>query len=61
MKETVQPVAMVTGASRGLGRAIAIELARRGYHLIVNYRCEQQEADKTVSLINQIGGSAEMR
>ena len=56
-----QPVAVVTGGSRGLGRSIAVELARRGYHVVVNYRCEEQEAQRTMALIAELNGSAETR
>ena len=39
-----RPVAIVTGSSRGIGRAIAIELARRGMAIVVNYRSAEAEA-----------------
>lgn len=50
-----RPVALVTGASRGLGRAIAIDFGQRGYHVIVNYRSEEGEAEQTASTIRQTG------
>jgi len=61
MSLAMAPVALVTGASRGLGRAIAVELAGGGYHLICNYRREHEEAEKTAALIVQAGGTAELR
>lgn len=51
-------VALVTGASRGLGRAIAIELAGRGHHVIVNYKKNQREAEETLGQIVEQGGAA---
>lgn len=50
-------VALVTGASRGLGRAIAIELAGRGQHVIVNYNKNQREAEETLHRIVGQGGA----
>jgi len=52
--------ALVTGGSRGIGRAICIKMADMGYHVLVNYKSNQQEADKTLSLIKESGGSAEL-
>lgn len=52
--------ALVTGGSRGIGRAICIDLARRGYHVIVNYISNRNAAEETLSAINDIGGSGEL-
>ena len=51
-------VALVTGASRGIGRGIALELAASGARVIVNYRGQQQAADEVVAAIEAAGGSA---
>ena len=50
------PVALITGASRGIGRGIAIELARRGFDLILNYRTDRQAADEAVGLADAAAG-----
>ncbi len=51
-------VALVTGASRGIGRAIAIELARVGFAVGVNYLSRQEQAEEAVAAITAAGGQA---
>ncbi|MBF6330684.1 SDR family NAD(P)-dependent oxidoreductase [Nocardia transvalensis] len=51
-------VAVVTGASRGLGRAVALHLARAGAAVAVNYRSQADAAEKVVSEIREYGGRA---
>ncbi len=51
-------VAVVTGGSRGIGRAIAIELAKRGASIIVNYNSNGKAAQEVVMEIMQAGGKA---
>lgn len=51
-------VAIVTGGSRGIGRAIALELARRGARVAVNYRRNAEAADDVVQAIEAQGGEA---
>lgn len=47
--------ALVTGGSRGIGRAIAIKLAQEGYQVIINYASNQAEAEKTLASLNGQG------
>ena len=48
-------VALVTGASKGIGRAICVELAKCGYHVVINYRSDEKGALKTLEMIRQEG------
>lgn len=51
-------VALVTGAARGIGRAIALELARNGAAVAVNYRERGDAAEAVVAVIAELGGRA---
>jgi 3-oxoacyl-[acyl-carrier protein] reductase len=53
-------VAIVTGASRGIGRAIALALGGAGAHVIVNYRGNLAAAEESLSAISARGGSGEL-
>ncbi len=52
--------ALVTGASRGIGAAIAKALGRAGYHVIINYRSQREQAAAVMSEIEQAQGRAEL-
>ena len=52
--------ALITGGSRGIGRAIAIRLAREGYAVIINYRSNEEAARQTQQEIEAAGGIAEL-
>ena len=51
-------VALITGASRGIGKGIAKMLAEEGVKVVVNYASNHQAAEETVAEINEIGGEA---
>ncbi|HNM77933.1 MAG TPA: 3-oxoacyl-[acyl-carrier-protein] reductase [Tepidiformaceae bacterium] len=58
MAELDGRVALVTGGSRGIGRAICIELAARGARVVVNYNANPALADEVVAVITAAGGEA---
>ena len=51
-------VAVITGASRGIGAATALVLAQRGFSVVVNYRSSAEQADEVVSAVTATGGEA---
>ena len=52
-------IALVTGGSRGIGRAICLELAKSGAHVVVNFRSNKKAAEETLDVIRQAGGMGE--
>ena len=53
-------VALITGASRGIGRAIAIELAKNGANIAINYNSNLKSAKETQKLVNESGVKSEI-
>ena len=54
-------VAIVTGGSRGIGRAISVLLAKAGAHVVVNYAGNEAAARETLELIQAAGGKGELK
>ena len=52
--------ALVTGGSRGIGRAICLGLSAMGYHVLINYHSNREAAMETLSEIDAAGGSGEL-
>ena len=52
--------ALVTGGSRGIGRAVCLKLAQMGYTVLINYNTNTAAAEQTKSLIEAVGGKAEL-
>ena len=56
---TERKVALITGASRGIGKACAIELAKAGYDIAVNYAGNDEAANKTIEELKALGVDAQ--
>lgn len=52
--------ALVTGASRGIGRAVSVKLASKGYNILMNYTSNDKAAEEAAELVRQAGGQAEL-
>ncbi|NVO05273.1 MAG: SDR family oxidoreductase [Rhodoferax sp.] len=55
---TAQPIVLITGAGRGIGAATALQAARAGYAVAVNYQRDAQAAQAVVNAIRALGGTA---
>lgn len=53
-----QPIAMITGGAQGIGRAIALQLAKQGFAIVINDRVENQQGYNTIKQIQTLGQSA---
>ena len=60
MFELKDKVALVTGGSRGIGRACCVPLARQGAYVVVNYAGNEAAAAQTLDLVRQAGGEGEI-
>lgn len=58
--ETKNRISLVTGGSRGIGRAICLRLARMGYYVIINYVSNEAMAQETLSLVRAEGSDGEL-
>jgi enoyl-[acyl-carrier protein] reductase III len=54
-------VTLVTGGSRGIGRAVARTLARRGGHVVINYKQDEEAAQSALEEVRQAGGRGSLR
>ena len=52
--------ALVTGGSRGIGRAVCLKMADMGYNVLINYKANETEANTTAALVKEKGVSAEI-
>lgn len=50
----------MTGGSRGIGRAVAVSLARTGHHVIINYRTGEDAAREALAAVEEAGGTGEL-
>lgn len=58
MGDSREKVALITGSSRGIGKEIALKLAERGYHIVINYARSRSKAEETADEIRAMGQKA---
>ena len=52
--------ALVTGGSRGIGRAVCVKMAEMGYNVLINYKANQEEANNTLAMVKEKGVDGEI-
>ncbi|AWV99175.1 3-oxoacyl-ACP reductase FabG [Arcticibacterium luteifluviistationis] len=60
MTEVKQKYALVTGASRGIGRAVSVQLAEMGYYVLINFQSNEEAAKETLALVREKGSDGEL-
>lgn len=56
----MRKIALVTGGSRGIGRAVAVKLGSLGYHVIINYVSNDEAANAALKQVEEAGGTGEL-
>lgn len=59
-EKNIQKVAIVTGAAKGIGQAIAVELARSGFYVVINYLSDKSGAEETLAMVHDAGSDGEI-
>jgi len=59
-EEKTQKIAIVTGAAKGIGKAIAVTLAGNGYYIVINYLSDKNGAAETLKMVENAGSKGEI-